>query len=604
MKLDEYMDKDTPWGQPTQNYSKLPHKFIDMLPSIKSMSELKILIYTLRHTWGYQDSFKGMTLDEYMNGRKRKDGSRIDSGTGLSRPSVKDGINKAVSHGYLFVAENNGDKARIKRYYSLEKSGINEAVSKNRGARFLPPDVKILTPRCKDSYPRTEKETLVERNPRKKPDSKAKKPALRDGLLINITEEMVNGITKTRGNHTWVQSAFNAGALRCANCELEKDIDKAIYYFEGDFGRVSVNYAGKVPPCPLYPYVVFLNRFYLPSEAKGKGERSTRLLDSPFTGVNLGIPDVEGGIIRFTPDIEKALPYQISNHKWVAIHRGKKCKVCGLVKLKDNTFLFVDDVLNDIIVHNNGKTPPCPHQPYEDFVNRVQSESRPISPINRVDTKENCTTSKSGPVFDDGFNFKGGGGAGIKESPKELPLTKDKVEAMFCGVAPNGLAEEYPSEVTKVYREIESGANCKKSKSLFMGSEAQMRLGYAIAAFCYVFKKYYPPPCTGGEWGQAMAGCKEHLDTLRAVDGFKDGDLLDFYKKAYSKWTKLKKKTTISRPQGIDYLLGEVKAEIILNIKGDNNASSSASNTKSFNPFDNKGDEYSNKTWEEIYSDA
>jgi hypothetical protein len=106
---------------PKQNYSKLPHSFIDLLPSFNSMAELKVVIYLLRHTWGYSEfgQTKKITIDEFMNGRKLKDGSRMDQGTGLSNNSVITGLKRAIDHKYILVEIDDHDKARIKKYYAL-----------------------------------------------------------------------------------------------------------------------------------------------------------------------------------------------------------------------------------------------------------------------------------------------------------------------------------------------------------------------------------------------------------------------------------------------------------------------------------------------------
>lgn len=106
--------------QSQENWAKLPHEFIELLPLFSTMAELKIVIYVLRHTWGYNDPNKKITIDEFMNGRKRADDTRIDSGTGMSKTAVIDGINKALEHGFLCVTVDDSDKARIKKYYEIQ----------------------------------------------------------------------------------------------------------------------------------------------------------------------------------------------------------------------------------------------------------------------------------------------------------------------------------------------------------------------------------------------------------------------------------------------------------------------------------------------------
>jgi hypothetical protein len=140
------------FDEPRANWSKLPHSFIDALPYVETVGELKVILYILRHTWGFQDDYKKLTLDEFENGRKRRDSSRFDNGIGLSRPTIRDGIERAICHGFINVETDERDLGRIKKFYSLRMF--------KQGERNLPPGVKNLSPKGKETCPRTEKETL------------------------------------------------------------------------------------------------------------------------------------------------------------------------------------------------------------------------------------------------------------------------------------------------------------------------------------------------------------------------------------------------------------------------------------------------------------
>lgn len=108
---------------PKTNFFRMPNEWTDITHDIKSLAELKVIEYVLRHTWGYngQEGMpKRISTDEFANGRKRKNGDRMDMGTGLSVPSIIDGLRRAVEHGYLNVDEDKTDLGRIKRHYSLK----------------------------------------------------------------------------------------------------------------------------------------------------------------------------------------------------------------------------------------------------------------------------------------------------------------------------------------------------------------------------------------------------------------------------------------------------------------------------------------------------
>jgi hypothetical protein len=108
--------------KPQQNWFKMPYAWTDITAKVTSLAELKVVEYVLKHTWGYQEYNlkKKISIDEFMHGRKRKDGTTIDLGTGLSKQSVIDGLKNAVKHGFLDVEKDDSDQARKKRYYSLK----------------------------------------------------------------------------------------------------------------------------------------------------------------------------------------------------------------------------------------------------------------------------------------------------------------------------------------------------------------------------------------------------------------------------------------------------------------------------------------------------
>lgn len=143
------------FDRPESNFFRLPNHWTDITADMKSLSEVKVVEYVLRHTWGFQEYgiSKRITLSEFMNGRKKSDGSRIDRGTGLSKPSVIDGLRSAVAHGYLIEEVDSSDRGRVQKRYQLRM-------------RNLDPDVKNLYPPVnnpdssgKGTGPRTGKET-------------------------------------------------------------------------------------------------------------------------------------------------------------------------------------------------------------------------------------------------------------------------------------------------------------------------------------------------------------------------------------------------------------------------------------------------------------
>lgn len=168
---------------PEQNWFRLPNSWTDITSDIKSLAELKVVEYVLRHTWGYREfgMAKCISIDEFMKGRRRKDGSRMDRGTGLSNRSVIDGLRNAVSHGYLVEEIDDSDRGRVKKRYYLRmrpsatvtgrqmvagtdptgQSGTSGPIGKHLppGVKNLHRGVENLHPSGKEASPRSEKDT-------------------------------------------------------------------------------------------------------------------------------------------------------------------------------------------------------------------------------------------------------------------------------------------------------------------------------------------------------------------------------------------------------------------------------------------------------------
>src|SRR6266566_3906989 len=158
------------FNKPEANFFRLPNEWTDITAQVTSLAEMKLVEYVLKHTWGYSefDTVKKITTDEFMYGRKRKSGERIDKGTGLSKPSIIQGLTSAIQHGLLEVEIDDSDRARIKKYYKLKMKTMFED---EPGQRAGEPDVKNLyigvknfNSRGKTSLQRSEKETIERYN--------------------------------------------------------------------------------------------------------------------------------------------------------------------------------------------------------------------------------------------------------------------------------------------------------------------------------------------------------------------------------------------------------------------------------------------------------
>ena len=155
------------FSKPEANFFRLPNEWTDITAQVTSLAEMKLVEYVLKHTWGYSefDMVKKITTDEFMYGRKKKSGERIDNGTGLSKPSVIAGLKSAVSHGLLEEEIDDRDKARIKKYYKLKmrnpiEENEPEKEKTHADVKNLYIGVKKFNSEGKQSLHRSEKDTL------------------------------------------------------------------------------------------------------------------------------------------------------------------------------------------------------------------------------------------------------------------------------------------------------------------------------------------------------------------------------------------------------------------------------------------------------------
>lgn len=176
---------------PGKAYFQVPHKFIDIMGDL-TPSGILLLIYILRHTWGFSEygQPKLFTHDEFMSGRKRKDGTRMDPGTGLTKKSVRAGITSLEEIGVITVFTDDSDKARVKNTYMLtvEEKVVEEdsqdLISEGQnlpseGEKVSLPEGEKVSLEGGKSIPRTEIDTL-DKNSRKKGVVPALKRAVQD----------------------------------------------------------------------------------------------------------------------------------------------------------------------------------------------------------------------------------------------------------------------------------------------------------------------------------------------------------------------------------------------------------------------------------------
>ncbi|HLZ64345.1 MAG TPA: hypothetical protein VKR06_46035 [Ktedonosporobacter sp.] len=148
------------------DYVKIPRQFI-----VETMRKLKgaavsVVLYLFGHSWAYGEYDKKLhlTFDEFVNGRKRADGTRMDEGTGLSENTIRTALIQAEEVGVITCHVDDRDLGRIDKYYGIKtripseeekkqledrktrRTSDKESSTLARGSKIAPLDLKNCTP--------------------------------------------------------------------------------------------------------------------------------------------------------------------------------------------------------------------------------------------------------------------------------------------------------------------------------------------------------------------------------------------------------------------------------------------------------------------------
>ncbi len=77
-------------------YTQTPNEVFDILLDMLNGSELKVLLYIIRRTFGFKKESDDISLNQIVNGIKKKDGSIQDYGTGISKLSARNAVKRLI----------------------------------------------------------------------------------------------------------------------------------------------------------------------------------------------------------------------------------------------------------------------------------------------------------------------------------------------------------------------------------------------------------------------------------------------------------------------------------------------------------------------------
>ncbi len=95
------------------SYPKIMDQYWGQITS----AEQKVLDYILRRTWGWEVEADEISYSQISRGIKKRDGTVLDTGIGLSKPTISIAIKGLITKG--FIRKRNGKKAN---FYELVRN--------------------------------------------------------------------------------------------------------------------------------------------------------------------------------------------------------------------------------------------------------------------------------------------------------------------------------------------------------------------------------------------------------------------------------------------------------------------------------------------------
>ena len=136
-------------GIPSPNGTIIPDDVFDVLLPVCSGAEFKVLLYICRRTFGFKKESDNISLNQMLRGIVKKNGERLDSGVGISKPTLLRAIKTLVKKNIIIAEQRNseerGHEATNYRLNLLDTTlgkKMNQASSQN----FTKPLVKKLDP--------------------------------------------------------------------------------------------------------------------------------------------------------------------------------------------------------------------------------------------------------------------------------------------------------------------------------------------------------------------------------------------------------------------------------------------------------------------------
>jgi hypothetical protein len=137
-------------------YTLTPDEIFDVLLYSLFPAELKVLLYVTRRTFGFNKLNDRISLSQFTRGILRRDGSALDSGTGLTRRTVQLALDSMVQKHILLRRRRRNENGDEPNEYALNIIGVDPfagegSVASSAYKKQLPPQAS--TPRLSVAEP-------------------------------------------------------------------------------------------------------------------------------------------------------------------------------------------------------------------------------------------------------------------------------------------------------------------------------------------------------------------------------------------------------------------------------------------------------------------
>ena len=111
-------------GYAIPNTTQIPDEFLDYHMAYLSGAEVKVMLYIFRRTLGFKRYSDNISLNQLLTGIVKRDGTRLDHGTGLSKSTLLVAIKELVEKKLILVEQRQSDeRGNEPTTYKLNLSG-------------------------------------------------------------------------------------------------------------------------------------------------------------------------------------------------------------------------------------------------------------------------------------------------------------------------------------------------------------------------------------------------------------------------------------------------------------------------------------------------